>query len=429
MLLPCGGAAVGQPAIFVYFNESQAMKKTVVAVLKAVVAFALAGVLIYHVASAGDEQTPRVCGDCSWRYVPGAAADAAASPAPNWADIGDNWQCPSCGAAKAEFGVDRAAALAALRQELRASSPPPLAIAFVLYGVGVFCGAWRWHELMAVQGIKITRWRSYCLTMVGVFFSLALPGAVTGDLIKIAYVTPDNPERKAEAVLTIMIDRLFGIYGLFIAASIAVLTMYRDVLAAEWVVQLGALFVFAGAIGGTTGLLCARFREPLLKLPGMPPLLALGERLLPKGLTAMIGRIVAALDLYREHGRRIVLVIIISLFVHSIIATAVFAIGRGVHEEVLTYRQYFFSTQIANTAGGVPLFPGGLGGRDIVLRRYLVAAGAAEGKAAAVPITYSLVIASWAGVGALFFIATRRRGDDERVPDAAAAEDEAPASE
>ena len=47
-----------------------------------------------------------------------------------------------------------------------------------------------------------------------------MPGAVGGDIIKAFYVCRENSQRKTPVLLSILLDRIIGLLGLFVAASL-----------------------------------------------------------------------------------------------------------------------------------------------------------------------------------------------------------------
>ena len=49
-------------------------------------------------------------------------------------------------------------------------------------------GVLRWKWLLEAQGINISFFRTLQLNFIGIFFNMALPGAVSGDVIKVFYV-------------------------------------------------------------------------------------------------------------------------------------------------------------------------------------------------------------------------------------------------
>ena len=80
----------------------------------------------------------------------------------------------------------------------------------------ILLGATRWMYLLKGVGYSITLIKACRLQVMGFFFNTAMPGAVGGDLIKVLYVIRDNPSRgKTPAMLSIFLDRVIGLSGLF----------------------------------------------------------------------------------------------------------------------------------------------------------------------------------------------------------------------
>ena len=96
--------------------------------------------------------------------------------------------------------------------EFKQSNRLPLTLAIGLFGLVLIICVYRWKLLLNVQGIHLHFFRLVQLSMIGVFFNLVIPGAVSGDFIKMAYISPHAKGKTTEAVLTIF----FGPYSWFI---------------------------------------------------------------------------------------------------------------------------------------------------------------------------------------------------------------------
>ncbi|APW63886.1 lysylphosphatidylglycerol synthase transmembrane domain-containing protein [Paludisphaera borealis] len=78
----------------------------------------------------------------------------------------------------------------------------------------------RWYALVRVIEPRFTLRSTLLLGFIGYVFNLVIPGAVGGDLIKAAYLVRMRI-RKTQAVASMVIDRILGLLGLFVLASIA----------------------------------------------------------------------------------------------------------------------------------------------------------------------------------------------------------------
>ena len=77
----------------------------------------------------------------------------------------------------------------------------------------------RWHTLLRVQSFCIPFKKTCELGLIGAFFSIALPGSMTGDVVKAYYLAKLSPGRSAHALSTIVLDRAIGFTALVLLAA------------------------------------------------------------------------------------------------------------------------------------------------------------------------------------------------------------------
>jgi len=306
---------------------------------------------------------------------------------------------------------------------LRQASKPLLLAALVLYGVVILITVCRWGVLLRVQGIHLPAWELVRLTMIGVFFNMAIPGAVGGDLVKMGYIARLAPGRRTEAVLTIMLDRIIGLLALFFVATVMVLlslSLLAEMGRDDRALQMAAYLVGVGSMGGITAVVLVEFRAVLVRHGWIARLLGLGRRVLPETVVHVVERLAAALDLYRRKRGSVLAAFALALSVHSLLAIDFYCIGVALGEKRLTLGNYFLTTQVANAAGAIPITPSGVGTRDAVAARFFRAMHADPELAGAIPVTLSLIIVFWSLVGAGVFVFSRgarrawSQGLDER---------------
>ncbi len=282
-----------------------------------------------------------------------------------------------------------------------------LLIALSIQLVSILITTVRWQWLLRVQQIEVSLHDLLSLTMVGMFFSSVLPGAVGGDVLKMVYIARHAPNRRTEAVLTIMVDRVLGLLGLLLVALVSVLFSLDFILNANRQVQLATITVAMGSAAGIAGVLAVLFRRHLTGLPLVSGLIAFGRLRLPAGVVHILDRLVRALDLYKGAPRVIAAALAISAFTHVLAALTVFLIGRAYHETHLGLWSYFLAAQIANTVAAIPITPAGFGGRDLVLSTFFLAGGATPAEAGVIPVFNTFIILFWSLIGGVFFIFMR----------------------
>jgi uncharacterized protein (TIRG00374 family) len=119
-------------------------------------------------------------------------------------------------------GEKRAQMLEALRQ----ADLSWFVAGIVAYFLVEVLGSLRWWILLRVQSIHLSFRRTFGLFMIGVFFSLFLPGAVGGDIVKIFYLVRETGPNKATAMLTVLMDRLIGLVALIAISTVVIVTQY-----------------------------------------------------------------------------------------------------------------------------------------------------------------------------------------------------------
>lgn len=128
-----------------------------------------------------------------------------------------------------------------------------MALAFVLYAIGMLAAFVRWYGLVRMLGVPIPLPDSLRLSIVGSLFNLVIPGAVGGDLVKAGYLARmDIP--KARVFSSMVIDRLLGLLGLFLLAAVAGISSWAD---SDVPVRRLTVFVLMmiAALIGTLGLI------------------------------------------------------------------------------------------------------------------------------------------------------------------------------
>ena len=245
------------------------------------------------------------------------------------------------------------------------SSPLWLGVTFLLYNVCVILTANRWRMLLVSQGLRPTRRECIQMTYTGCFFSCFLPGGTGGDLVKAYYVSLDTHKR-AEAITTVFLDRVFGLYCMVGFAAAAMLFRighlwgYASPPAAFGYTQTQLLAVgVLGAFGAATvGLVvflsshCRRLVHVLL------------DRL-PQSLGSVLKRVYEAVYLYR--GQRLVLLkfVLYSVTSHGLMAVALLLVGWSLNDPIAhggaRAFNYFFMIPLGIVVNGLPITPAGMG--------------------------------------------------------------------
>lgn len=286
----------------------------------------------------------------------------------------------------------------------------PAAIPLILVNI---VAALRWRALAQMIKIDLGRFEAFSLTMQGLFFSLVIPGgAIGGDVIKIAALKKHiKPGTGTEGAFSILIDRIIGMFALFLPVMILLFFSYDIFVSLHipgipeksggvTVWWLLAIICLAGIFAG----LAIFIHRRLSKIPGIDRIL----ELLDRKSSGRITRLTAAADCYAGNPRKLALWTVISIVgVHllPVISMKIIFYSIGITVPLLPLCTAVLA---GNTAGLIPLFPGGFGGRDLVTVALLTAAGVPVKDAGTAQLFTTGLLFCINLIGSIFFIFDRK---------------------
>jgi uncharacterized protein (TIRG00374 family) len=97
--------------------------------------------------------------------------------------------------------------------------------------INFYLATWRWQKLLQVQKLYLTRWDCLKLNLVGLFFNYVMPGGVGGDVVKAFYIVKDNPSNRMGAGISVLLDRVVGLYAMLLLAISSLLFNFEQVRA------------------------------------------------------------------------------------------------------------------------------------------------------------------------------------------------------
>ncbi len=219
---------------------------------------------------------------------------------------------------------------------------PYLIIGFCLVTTAAVISFIRWYALVCMLGVSFRLIDSLRLSFVGAFFNLVIPGAVGGDLVKAAYLSRMNLPR-AQAITTLLVDRIVGLLGLFYLASVTALAGWAELV--PEIRKLG-LFAMLMALAGTVGLVVILLDLP----PRIWPKMAVSS-----GRFGVLMREMGSLSRsYRKRWRGLVTAILVSMICHAMTSMACYMVGLalfpnfqvGMSKHLLIFPLVLFSTAV-----------------------------------------------------------------------------------
>ena len=217
-------------------------------------------------------------------------------------------------------------------------------------------GVVRWQVLLRAQGIRLPWGRTFQLTYIGNFFNIALPGAVSGDLIKAIYIGKEVEGKRARAFGSILFDRITGLSALVIVCAAALAIGFEHFWGTPMfrAVQVFVSIAAAGFFGFYAYLLLIR--------DGHDPLLRLLERWSQR--QARIGSILRVYEGLRQYHRNrgaVLQALLISIVVQVLIAFMCSRLALALNESQIHLLPILVVVPLGLLATAIPLLPGGVG--------------------------------------------------------------------
>jgi uncharacterized protein (TIRG00374 family) len=150
----------------------------------------------------------------------------------------------------------RSGALDLGRLRVYLESPALFATAILIWFLGnVLFGTARWRVLLRLVGVELPIGRALWLQSIALFFNVAVPGSVGGDVIKAIYVTrtlSGGPRVRAAVLMIAFVERLLGLMGLIVMAAVAVVPSLPRLWATPAIQPLvvAVAVLFAGVVAG-----------------------------------------------------------------------------------------------------------------------------------------------------------------------------------
>ena len=279
--------------------------------------------------------------------------------------------------------------------------PVALLVSLLLVGLALFLCVVRWRIVLEAQGLHLPLGRATRISLVAQFFNSFLLGSTGGDLIKAYYAARETHHKKTEAVTTVFVDRLVGLWAMLLFAGVMMIPNY-NMLRASRDLGLPALFILA-MLGGLTVVLGVAFWGGVSK--GLP---RARERLrrLPKG--ELLER---SLDSCRQFGKQksfLLKTVAISLMVNLIFVLQISLLGQGLHLSIQPIALCVIVPVIL-CISSLPITPNGLGVRENLYVRMLAVLLVPETAALSVSLIASAQGMFWSLVGGLIYMGLREK--------------------
>ena len=278
-----------------------------------------------------------------------------------------------------------------------------LLAALAASAAGVLITFVRWWLLIRVLGTPIRLGESLRLSFVGFLLNLAPMGIVGGDMAKAILVARRFPGHRPESVASVLLDRILGLYVLFITGGMAILLtgFHRQ---PQPVVQTISVGIIAVSAAMTVGLLVLWAPDAtdgaFLRLLERMPLIGSG-----------IARLAEATRRYRHHLPLITAAMLMTFPVHLLSACSIFLVSCSIFPRVHSLSYHFVMVPVSASAQVIPL---SIGPSEFVLDRLYATIPLVSGET--IPpgqglvamLVYRVITLIIATIGVGYYLSSRR---------------------
>jgi uncharacterized protein (TIRG00374 family) len=235
-------------------------------------------------------------------------------------------------------------------------SPGSLLNSIVLMGLTILLGVIRWRMVLGVQGLNLPFSRAGEISLVAHFFNSFLLGSTGGDLLKAYYAARETHHKKTEAVVTVLVDRLIGLFSMLLFACLMMIPNWPLLMAYR------RFEAIAGLIGlmmvGCALVVALAFWGGISRGWGNA---RLWLRRLPKG--ELLERSLEACRQFGRHRAFIFRAMLISMALNVVCVLQLLVLAKGMGLQIPPIA-LFMIVPIIICISALPITPSGLGVRE-----------------------------------------------------------------
>ncbi len=262
---------------------------------------------------------------------------------------------------------------------------------------------YRWFWLVRAQELPFRQVDAVRLGFISYFFSIVLPGAIAGDVVKAGFIAREQ-HRRTVAIATIFVDRIVGLFGLVVLASLVGLFHWDEV---RRIPELWLLLLFIWAV--TASGFAAVFLLAFVRATSLIDRLAHGNR-----LQRIVAEILRAFQMYKRKLRDLAVALAMAVVGHVGFVLTFYFCARAVPGDTPPVQLHFLIIPVGMVIQSIPLTPGNFGVSEGAFNALYGMVGAELGiKGMLVSLAYRLVTWAVGLIGLVFYL--RLRGTVRQV--------------
>jgi uncharacterized protein (TIRG00374 family) len=277
--------------------------------------------------------------------------------------------------------------------------------AFLIYGFVLILVCLRWIVILNAFGIRISVPLAFQLNFIGLFFNNMMPSLTGGDVIKGYYITRGTT-KKVEAVVSILLDRFFGVFAIFLLAVMgAIFALKHDRLGS---LALGILIFFGVFLIGLFFFLSLPFWRRFSWLQKFV------DRFVWMDHIKRVYKAFTALS-----PKKAAIVLGMSLLIQSLLVVINFILALGLGIRDVSLGQFFVLIPIAGFISAVPISFAGWGIGEGAYRALFMIMNPAYGAIAVIlSILYRFICLVYSLIGFPLYLVYRHGPIEDHTPSA-----------
>jgi len=226
-----------------------------------------------------------------------------------------------------------------------------LLYAIIPYLLFIVISAWRWQVLLEYKKFNMPFSRTLIIYFIATFFNNFLPTTIGGDVMRVLY---SMKERRADALATVLVDRILGFVGLFVFALFAVLYLFVIKRQTEFLPFTACGLIVITAI--TYLFFSERAYKKLSPIVQKIRIFKIGDRL---------NRLHEAATDFSSAWSAIMTCVLLSIIIQALLAIGPFLVMRGMLNGYdVSVLPFFIYIPIINVISMIPISFNALGVRE-----------------------------------------------------------------
>lgn len=288
-----------------------------------------------------------------------------------------------------------------LARTLGTVHPFYFAASILLMGSTLALGVVRWRLALKVQGLDLRWGRAVEISLVAHFFNSVLLGSNGGDVMKAWYAARETHHKKTEAVLTVVVDRLIGLWAMLLFACAMMVLNLRLMLDNSWL-RLLAIVIFAMMVAGSVVLSMAFWGGISKRWSGARAWL----RRLPRG--AWLENILDSCRLFGRAPFFVTRSLGVSMLLNAACVAQFIVISQGMGLSI-SPALMFVAVPVVICISALPVTPNGLGLRENLFVQMLAVIGVDPTSALSLSLLAYAGSLFWSLVGGMVYLVLKDR--------------------